>query len=47
MHIFDTKAIDLVLQNVYLANALINFKGQLRTFYEINLLLEYQNREFK
>lgn len=47
IHIFDTKAADLVLQKAYLANALVNFKGQSNIFYEIDLLLEYQNREFK
>lgn len=47
MHIFDTKELDLVLQKAYLANTLINAKGQPRTFYKIDLLLKYQNREFK
>lgn len=47
MHIFDTKANDSVLQEMYLANALVNSKDQPGTFYKINLLLKYQNREFK
>lgn len=44
---FDTKTADSVPQEAYLANAFVNPKGQPRTFYEMNLLLEYQNGEFK
>lgn len=47
LHIFDTKAIDPVLQKTYLANSFVNFKGQSRTFYEMDLLLKYQTGEFK
>ena len=47
VHIFDTKAADPVLQEAYLANALVNPKGQPGTFYEMDLLLEHQNGEFK
>lgn len=47
VHIFDTKATDLVLQETYQANALVNPEGQPGTFYEMDLLLKHQNREFK
>ena len=47
VHIFDIKTADLVLQEAYLANALVNLKGQPGTFYEMDPLLEYQNGEFK
>lgn len=47
VHIFDTSAADPVLQKVYLANALVNPRGLGHTFYEMDLLLEYQNGEFK
>ncbi len=47
LHIFDTKAANPILQGAYLANALVNPRGRLRTFYEMDLLLEYQNGEFK
>lgn len=32
---------------MYLANALVNPRGKPQSFYEIDLLLEYQNGEFK
>lgn len=47
VYIFDIKAADLVFYKTYLANALVNSKDQPSTFYEMNLLLKYQNREFK
>ncbi|MCJ1348014.1 hypothetical protein MMC31_006244 [Peltigera leucophlebia] len=47
LHIFDTNAADPQLQEAYLANALVNLRGLPHTFYEINLLLEHQNGEFK
>lgn len=47
LHIFDTKAADPILQESYLANAFVNPRGQPQTFYEMDLLLEHQNREFK
>lgn len=47
IHIIDTKAADLVLQEAYLAYALVNPRGLPHIFYEIDLLLEYQNVEFK
>lgn len=47
VHIFDKKVADPILQEAYLANALINPRGKPQSFYEIDLLLEYQNREFK
>lgn len=47
VYIFDTMAIDPVLQESYLANLFINPRGQARIFYEMNLLLKHQNKEFK
>lgn len=47
VHIFDTKAVDPILQEAYLANALVNLRGLPDTFYEMDLLLEHQNGEFK
>ena len=47
MHIFDTSAANLVLQKAYLANALVNPRGLGYIFYEMNLLFEHQNGEFK
>lgn len=47
LHIIDTKAADPQLQEAYLANALINPRGLSYTFYEMDLLLEHQNGEFK
>lgn len=47
LHIFDIKAADPVLQKTYLANLFVNPKCQSKTFYEINLLLKYQNGKFK
>lgn len=41
LHIFDTKAVDPVLQEAYLANSFLNLKGQPRTFYEIDLFLKH------
>ena len=47
MHILDTTAADTILQEAYIANALVNPRGLLSTFYEMDLLLEHQNGEFK
>lgn len=47
LHIFDIEAFHPQLQTAYLANALLNPCGLPYIFYEIDLLLEYQNREFK
>lgn len=47
LHIFDTKAADPQPQEAYLANALVNPRGLSETFYEMDLLLEHQNGEFK
>lgn len=47
LHIFDICAADLVLQETYLANSLVNPRGLFSNFYKMNLLLEYQNSEFK
>lgn len=47
LHIFDNQVADPILQEAYLANALINLRGESQTFYEMDLLLEYQNGKFK
>ena len=41
VHIFDTKAADPILQEAYLANALVNPRGKPQSFYEMDLLLEH------
>lgn len=41
------KAANLILQETYLANALVNPRGIPQIFYEIDSLLEHQNAEFK
>lgn len=47
IHIINTKAANPILQEAYLANALVNPRGMSHTFYEMDLLLEHQNGEFK
>lgn len=47
MHILDTNAADPILCRAYIANALVNPRGLPFTFYEMDLLLEHQNGEFK
>lgn len=47
MYIIDTKVADSALQIAYISNALVNFWGLTFTFYEVDLLLEYHNIEFK
>ena len=47
LHILDTTAADPLLQEAYLANALVNLRGLPHTFYEMDLLLEHQNGKFK
>ena len=47
MHILDIKVADLAFQNAYISNVLVNFRGLSFAFYEIDLLLEHQNSEFK
>lgn len=47
VYIFDTKAANPLLQEAYLANALVNPKGFLHKFHKMNLLLEHQNGKFK
>lgn len=47
IHVFDTEAADPILQEAYLANALVKLRKLPHTFYEMNLLLEHQNSEFK
>lgn len=47
LHIMDTTVFDLNLQQTFLANALINLQGQKHSFYQRNLLLKHQKREFK
>lgn len=47
LHILDTGAADPILCKAYLANALVNPRGLPHTFYEMDLLLEHQNGNFK
>ena len=47
LHIMDTTASDPILQQAFLANALVNPQGRKDSFYEVDLLLEHQNGEFK
>lgn len=47
MHILDTNAADPILWQTYIANVLVNPRGLPLMFYEIDLLLEHQNGEFK
>ena len=47
LHIFDILSTDAILYEAYLANALVNPQGLPYTFYEMDLLLEHQNGEFK
>ena len=41
MHILDTKAADLALQNAYISNASVNLWGLPFTFYEMDLLFKH------
>lgn len=43
----DTKVKNPIFKKTYLANAFINPRRMLQTFYKIDLLLKYQNEEFK
>lgn len=45
--ISNRKAIDLIFQEMYLANARVNPRKKPQIFYKMNLLLKYQNRELK
>lgn len=47
LHIIDTNASDPILKQAFLANALVNPQGRKDSFYEVDLLLEHQNGEFK
>ena len=47
MHILDINAANSELRNTYIANALVNIQSLPFTFYEMDLLLEHQNGEFK
>lgn len=47
IYIFDTTTADIILQEAYIANALVNFWGLLSMFNKIDLLLEHKNRKFK
>lgn len=46
IHIFDTKAADLILQKTYPTNSSINLQRLSDSFYVVDLLLEYQNNKF-
>lgn len=47
IHIIDTKVADLIFQEVYLVNVLVNSQGFEYIFYKTDLFLEHQNRKFK
>lgn len=47
MHIFNTIAADPIFQKTYIPNALVNLQGLYFMFYEMDLFLKYQSREFK
>lgn len=47
MHILDTNTADPILWQTYIVNVLVNSRGLPLMFYEIDLLLEHQNDEFK
>lgn len=47
LHIIDTSASNPILQQAFLANALVNPRGEKDSFYKVDLLLEHQNGEFK
>lgn len=47
MYIPDTQVAHPELQNVYIVNTLVNLWGLFFNFYKINLVLKYQNKEFK
>lgn len=47
IHIIDIQAGDSILQEAYLANALVSPHELPYTFYKMNLLLKYQNGKFQ
>lgn len=47
IYIFDINVANPVLQNAYIANALVNLRGLPFNFYKMDLFLEYQNKKFK
>lgn len=47
LHIIDTKAAHPILQEAHLANARVDPCRLPHTFYEMDLLIEHQNGEFK
>lgn len=47
VHIFDIIAADPILQEAYLANTLVNPQGLKHIFYEMDIIFEHQNGEFK
>ena len=47
IYILNTTTADTILQEAYIANALVNPWGLPYTFYEMDLLLEHQNGEIK
>lgn len=47
IHIINIITANLILPEAYLANILVNPRGMSHIFYEIDLLLKYQNRKFK
>lgn len=47
IYILDTTTTNLILQNVYITNALVNLQSLSYTIYQMDLLLEHQNSKFK
>lgn len=43
----NTKTVDFIFQEAYLANILVNSKKIPQTFYEMDLLFQYHNGKFK
>lgn len=43
----DISIANVILKQTYLAHGIVNLQGKTRYFYEMHLLLEYQNRVFK
>lgn len=47
LYIINLKSADFILEKAHMANTLGNLCGLPHIFYEIDLLLEHRNKEFK
>lgn len=47
LYIIDIKSVNPILQEIHIANTLIDFHSQSFMFYEIDLLLKYHNGKYK